>query len=191
MVVGWMALQLAIVFTYVWGRPLHAASARLIIAIDTFFSFPAAWALTRMLGRLKPVFTTVVCAAMFAMYLPVAAQYRLLNELTLTREAETTWRYFESLHEKRIFIVTERPGLFTVMNYGSIDFEEAKRDPGVLDALSRRLFYDIYLVQQIDLRTNNPMPQYEIWPERAKQTMLEFQNDANATVRISRLVRDR
>jgi hypothetical protein len=191
MVVGWMALQLAIVFTYVWGRPLHAASARLIIAIDTFFSFPAAWAVTVALGRLKAVITTVVCAVLFAMYLPVASQYRLLNELTLTREAETTWRFFESLHEKRILIVAERPGLFTVMNYGSVNFEEAKADPSVLEALSRRLFYDIYLVQQIDLGANKPMPQYEIWPERAKQTMIEFQNDANATVRISRLVRDR
>jgi hypothetical protein len=44
MVAGWMLLQLVIVFTYVWGRPDHPASARLIISIDTFFSFPAAWA---------------------------------------------------------------------------------------------------------------------------------------------------
>jgi hypothetical protein len=53
------------------------------------------------------------------------------------------------------------------------------------------LFYDIYLVQQIDLNTGKPMPQFEIWPERAKQTLLEFQNDVNATVRISRVVRER
>ena len=187
-VAGWMALQLIIVFTYVWGRPLHPASARLVIAIDTFFSFPAAWTLTVLLGRLKPAATTVICAGLFTMYLPVASQYRLLNELTLTREAATTWRFFESLHEKRILVVSDRPGLYTVMDYGAIDFDSARQDPSLLEGLARHLYYDVYLVQQIDLSTGKPFPQFEIWPERTKQTMLEFQNDANATVRISRVV---
>ena len=187
-VAGWMILQLIIVFAYVWGRPLHPASARLIIAIDTFFSFPAAWTLTVMLAKLKPVVTIVVCASLFTIYLPVASRGRLLNELTLTREAATCWRFFESLHEPRILIVDERPNLYTVMNYGAVDFGSAKEDRSVLDGLARHLFYDIYVVQKIDLGTNQPRPEYQIWPERAKQTMLEFQNDANSTVRISRLV---
>jgi hypothetical protein len=75
------------------------------------------------------------------------------------------------------------------MEYGATDFESAKQDPGLLDALSRRLFYDIYLVQQIDLGTRKPLPAYEIWPDRARENLLEFQNDANGTIRISRLAR--
>ena len=186
-VVGWMALQLFIVFTYYWGRSQHPAASRLIIAIDTFFSFPAAWALTVLLRRFKPAVTWVVCAGLFAIYLPVAAEYRILNELTLTREAATTWRFFESLHENRILIVTDRPGLYTIMNYGAVDFDNARQDPAVIDGMTRHLFYDIYLVQQIDLGTNKALPQFEIWPERARTPLIEFQNDANATVRISRL----
>jgi hypothetical protein len=57
----------------------------------------------------------------------------------------------------------------------------------VLDELARHLFYDIYLVQPIDLSTNKPFPEFDIWPERARTPMLEFLNDPNATVRISRL----
>ncbi len=186
-VVGWMGLQLFIVFTYYWGRSQHPAASRLIIAIDTFFSFPAAWALTVLLKRFKPAVTWVVCAGLFAIYLPVAAEYRILNELTLTREAATTWRFFESLHENRILIITDRPGLYTIMNYGAVDFDNAKQDPAVIDGMTRHLFYDIYLVQQIDLGTNKALPQFEIWPERARTPLIEFQNDANATVRISRL----
>jgi hypothetical protein len=187
-VFGWMALQMFIVFTYIWGRSQHPAAARLIIAIDTFFSFVAAWTLTVGLRRFKPAVMWVVCAGLFAIYLPVAAEYRVLNELTLTREAATTWRFFESLHENRILIVTDRPGLYTVMNYGALDFDAAKQDPSLLEALYRHLFFDIYLVQQIDLTTHKPLPQFEIWPEQASIPMVEFQNDANATVRISRLV---
>ena len=132
-----------------------------------------------------------IAIAIFCIYLPVASEFRILNELTLTREAATAWRFFESLHEKRILIVVDRPGLYTIMEYGALDFESAKQDRTLLDALSRRLFYDIYVVQQIDLNTRQPLPPYVIWPHRAKETMIEFQNDANATVRISRLVRDR
>ncbi len=187
MVVGWMVMQLFIVFTYFWGRSQHPAAARLIIAIDTFFSFPAAWALTVLLRHFKPAVTWVVCAGLFAIYLPVASQYRILNELTLTREAATTWRFFASLHEKRILIITDRPGLYTIMNYGAVDFDNAKQDPNVLAGLKRHLYYDIYLVQQIDLATNKPLPQFALWPKQARTPVLEFQNDANASVRISRL----
>jgi hypothetical protein len=189
LVIGWMVVQLVIVFTYVWGRAQHPAASRLVISIDTFFSFPAAWALVQLLKKFRPSLTVLISVAIFAIYLPVASEYRILNELTLTREAATTWRFFESLHEKRIMIITDRPGLYTVMEYGATDFDAAKQDPGLLDALSRRLFFDIYLVQQVDLTTHKPLPQHDIWPDRARQTMIEFQNDANATVRISRLER--
>jgi hypothetical protein len=191
LVLGWMVMQLVIVFTYYWGQAQHPAASRLVITIDTFFSFPAAYALAVVLRRWRPFVTAVAATAIFCVYLPVASEYRILNELTLTREAATTWRFFESLHEKRILIVVDRPGLYTIMEYGALDFETAKQDATLLDSLSRRLFYDIYVVQQIDLSTGKPLPQFEIWPERAKQTMIEFQNDANSTVRVSRVVRDR
>jgi len=189
MVITWMVVQLVIVFTYVWGRAQHPAASRLVIAIDTFFSFPAGWALVQILRRARPFMAVLVAAAVFAVYLPVASEYRILNELTLTREAATTWRFFENLHEKRIMIVVDRPGLYTIMEYGATDFDGARQDPGLVEAWSRHLFYDIYLVQQIDLGTRKPMPQFEIWPDRPKQTLLEFQNDANATVRIAKLAR--
>jgi hypothetical protein len=187
LVIVWMVVQVAIVFTYVWGRPNHPASARLLIAIDTFFSFPAAYALALLLKRWRPFVAVVAAAGLLAVYLPVASEFRFLNELTLTREAATCWRFFEGLHEKRILVVAERPGLYTIMEYGASDFESARNDAGLLDGFSRHLFYDVYLVQQIDLTTRKAVPQNEIWPERSRTPMLEFQNDQNATIRISRL----
>jgi hypothetical protein len=187
LVMAWMFVQVILVFTYVWGRAQHPSSARLVVAIDTFFAFPAAWSLTLLLKRWRPLVAVLLAAAVVAFYLPVASQHRMQNKLTQTREAATTWRFFESLHEKRIIIVADRPGLFTIMEYGAMDFETARHDPVIFDALARGLFYDIYLVQQIDLTTHEPFPAYDIWPTRSRQTMLEFQNDANVMVRISRL----
>jgi hypothetical protein len=187
LVLTWMLVQATLVFTYVWGRAQHPASARLVVAIDTFFAFPAAWVLTLWLRRWRPLVALLLAAAIFAFYLPVASQHRMLNRLTQTREAATTWRFFESLHEKRIVIVADRPGLYTIMEYGAMDFETARHDPVIFEALARRLFYDIYVVQQINLTTKQPFPAYDIWPTRTMQTMLEFQNDANVMVRISRV----
>ena len=89
----------------------------------------------------------------------------MLNRLTQTRETATAWRFFESLHEKRILIVTDRPDLFTIMEYGAMSFDSARQDPFIFDAFARHLFYDIYVVQQIRLSTNSPLPGYDIWPD--------------------------
>ncbi len=186
-VAGWMLLQVIVVFSYVWGRAQSPSAARLVIAIDTFFSFSAAWALTFLLRRWRPFVAVLVAAAILAIHVPVAAQHRFLNRLTQTRETATAWRFFESLHEKRILIVTDRPDLFTIMEYGAMSFEAARQDAFIFDAFARHLFYDIYVVQQIRLSTNSPLPGYDIWPTRRLETMLEYQNDADVLIRISRL----
>ena len=188
-VIGWMLLQVIVVFTYAWGRAQSPSSARLLMAIDTFLSFAAAWALTVSLKRWKPFVAVMLAAALLPIQVSVAAQHRMLNRLTQTRENSTTWRFFESLHEKRILIVTDRPNLFTIMDYGAMSFETARQDPVIFEALAHRLFYDIYLVQQISLSTNQPLPGYDIWPTHRLETMLEFQNDANVLIRISRVGR--
>jgi hypothetical protein len=48
----------------------------------------------------------------------------------------------------------------------------------------------MYVIQEIDLTTKKPLPEFEIWPERQKETVLEFQNAENTTVRISRIVQE-
>jgi hypothetical protein len=186
-VAAWMLLQVIVVFTYVWGRAQAPSAARLVIAIDTFFSFFAAWALTFTLKRWRPFVAVLVAAGVLVIHLPIAGQHRMLNRLTQTGEKATAWRFFDSLHEKRILIVTDRPDLFTIMDYGAMSFEAARQDPFIFEAFARRLFYDIYVVQQIKLSTGSPLPGYDIWPTRRLETMLEYQNDADVLIRISRL----
>ena len=187
MVTAWLLLQAIICFTYVWGRAQFPSSARLVIPLDLFFSFAAAWLLTATLARFRHFIPVLLAAAILASQLPVASQHRSFNRLTQTRESATTWSFFERLGEKRILIVTDRPNHFTIMNYGSMSFDSARRDPYLLTAFARHLFYDIYVIQQVKLSTNEPLPGYEIWPTRKLETVLEFQNDADVLVRVSRL----
>ncbi|MES1175525.1 MAG: glycosyltransferase family 39 protein [Myxococcales bacterium] len=186
-VAAWVLLQAAISFSYVWGRAQYPSAARLFISLDTFFSFAAAWVLVRALERWRPFVAVLIAGAVFLAAVPIASQHRMLNRLTQTRESNTTWKFFERLGEKRILIVTDRPNLFTIMNYGAMSFESARNDPYLFTAFARHLFYDVYVIQQIKLSKNEPLPGYEIWPTHKLDPVLEFQNDADVLIRISRL----
>jgi hypothetical protein len=185
----WVTLQVVILFSYVWGRAQYPSAARLLIPIDLLFSFAAAWVVTRALRRFRPFVPALLAMGAFVVAVPVASQHRALNRLTQTRESAATWSYFERLPDKRILVVTDRPNHFTIMDYGAMSFESARRDPYLFTAFARRLFQDVYVIQQIRLSTNTPLPGYELWPDRKLEPVLEFQNDANVLVRVSRLAR--
>lgn len=189
LVLAWMLVQSLILFTYVWGRAQYPSAARLFIPVDTFFAFAAAWLLVRRLERCVRSLPILIAVAMFVMCIPVAAQHRMMNRLTQSRESERTWRFFETLNEKDILIVSDRPSHFTIMNYGAMSFETAKNDRYLFTAHARRLFHDVYVIQQIELSTGAPRAGYAIWPNRTLEPVFEFQNDANVLVRVSRLAR--
>lgn len=186
---AWILLQAAIVFSYAWGRAQYPSAARLFLPIDTFFSFAAAWLLTCSLARWPGFVPTLLALAVFVGAVPVAAQHRMMNRLTQSRESARTWKFFEGLGEKNILIVTDRPSHFTIMGYGAMSFDEARRDRHLFTAHARRLFQDVYVIQQLRLSTNQPLPGYDLWPEQTLVSVLEFQNDADVLVRVGRLAR--
>lgn len=185
----WMLAQAGLVFTYVWGRAQYPSAARLVMVLDIFLSFSAAFALCFALRRFTKIVPILLACAVLATQLPVAAQGRMMNRLTQTRESAATWRFFKHLNEPRILIVTDRPNHFTIMNYGAMSFESARADAHLFTALDRHLFHDVYLIQQIQLSTSEPLAGYEFWSDRKLDTVYEFQNDADVLVRISRVDR--
>jgi hypothetical protein len=181
-------MMAVIYFSYSWGKPLHPASARLFVPFDAFISLLAAWVVTLLCRRAPLWLPSLVAAATVFLHVSVACEGRFINELTLTREAAQIWRYFDQLHDKNIMVVTDRPGLYTVMDYGSEDLSVAKQGQDLPFELSRHLYRDMYVIQEIDLTTKKPLPEFEIWPEQKKESVLEFQNAENSTVRVSRVV---
>jgi hypothetical protein len=184
-----MVLQFIIVLSYVWGRAQYPSAARLFLPIDTFFSFSAAFLLVRLFARWGRLVPVLVAASLVIVALPVASQARMMNRLTQTRENAVTWRFFERLNQQQILIVTDRPHHFSIMGFGAMDFATARKDPYLFTAWSRHLFQDVYVIQQLKLSTQAPLPDYEIWPDRKLEPVLEFQNDADVLVRVSRLAR--
>ena len=135
-------------------------------------------------GNPAPVLTAL---ALFAMQVPTASEARFTNALILTRQASRTWDYFSKLGNKNILIMTDRPGLYTIMDYGALDISwaQANRDP--LLELSRKLYSDVYLIQEVDLSNGKPKPEFDVWSDLPMETVYEFQNTDNSTVRIARI----
>jgi len=190
--------ETVISFSYMWGKSLHPSSCRLFVWLDTLVAFAAAWILT-LVGKRLTVWTSSLKAesatpatvltsvALLALHVPIASEARFTNSLILTRQAANAWRFFEGLHNKNILILSDRPGLFTIMNYGALDISTANSDRSPLLELSRHLYDDVYLVQEIDLNTHEPMPTFNVWPDVAKESVLEFQNTDSLSVRIAKI----
>ncbi len=192
------ATEVVLSFSYSFGQSSLPASARLFIWLDTLVSFVAAWLLTllgrrlgvlseTMAGRSSTVFTTLACAALFAMYVPVASEARFMNALYLTRQAAETWRFFDKIGDKRILVLTDRPGLYSIMDYGALDLATAISDTNCLYELSRHLYKDIYLIQEMNIDTKEPQPGFASWPNVPTEPVLEFQTTATTFVRIARV----
>jgi hypothetical protein len=118
---------------------------------------------------------------------PLASDARFVNALFVTRQAAESWRFFEKLGEKRILVLSDRPGLFTIMDYGSLDLSSAVASRNCLFELSRHLYKDIYLIQEMDIETKQPMHGFASWADVPLETVLEFQITASAFVRIARV----
>jgi hypothetical protein len=192
------AMEVVLSFSYAFGQSSLPASARLFIWLDTLVSFVSAWLLTLLgrrlavrsetiQGRSSVAITTIACAALFAMYLPVASEARFMNALFLTRQAAETWRFFDRLGEKRILVLSDRPGLYSIMDYGSLDLSTSVAEGNSLFELSRHLYKDIYLIQEMDLETKQPRPGFGSWPNVPLEPVLDFQITATTFVRIARV----
>lgn len=198
LVLGIVGFETALSFSYDWGRPLHAASCRLFIWLDTWVGFAGAYCLT-LLGRRFPIWLdwlgrksaapvpVLGSAMLFASYVPAAIEARFTNSLILTREAAQEWRFFDRLGDKRILILCDRPGLFTIMDYGANHISLAENDRSALFELSRRLYQDVYVIQELDLNTGQPLPGFNVWKDVAFDVVQEFQNTDVGFVRISRV----
>jgi len=128
----------------------------------------AAW-LVALLCRRAPLWlVSLVAAAVLFLHVPVAAEGRLINELTLTRQAAQTWRYFAQLHDKNIMVVTDRPGLFTVMDYGAADLSVPNR-AGISCTSCPAIFTGHVRHSGNRSDDQEATARFEIWPERQKE----------------------
>lgn len=110
--------------------------------------------------------------------------------LTLFREYKASLGFLLKEPRQGTLLISERPGMFTVHQYGAISFETAERKKESLASdIRRRLYRTVLVEQQVPYaHPDRPTPALKLMPGLGLEPVFELQNDAGYFVRISKIV---
>lgn len=108
--------------------------------------------------------------------------------LTLYREYKMNLAFLSQQPKEGTTFIADRPGMYAVHEYGAMSFESANKNPkGVLDGIRRKLTPRVFVEQRYYYnRLSKPEP--KLSDKLKTEPVLEYQNDANYYVRISRVL---
>lgn len=183
-----VAANTAIFLAHHAGIPSHPAQARFFL----FFSLSLVLAVS-LVKIFKPLWCSsrnflFASAALFLFYHPMAVENRYTNALILDREAEVCFRFLSRLKEPGVFVIADRPGMFTALNYGAADFNFANRNRvSLLNDIRNHLFSEVIVFQRFAYATQAPVENYRLDPEFKLSPVYEFQLTATEFMRVSRI----
>jgi len=188
--IGLLALcvNCLIVFLYYFGIFSHPSGARFFLLPTVFLSI-----IPLFLHHYRPLVLnnkllfsgSVLC---FILYHPVAIESRFINSLTLNREFDYTLSYLQKSDEKKILVIADRPGMYTSLEYGAVDFNYANKNAAdLLRELDRHLFMDITVFQKIRHDNLVPIDSNKLDPAFKLYTIQEVQVTATEFLRISKV----
>ena len=95
----------------------------------------------------------------------------------------------ERLGSPRGVVVTDRPGQYAALGYGSADFSRLNRDRELyLTELKRGLFPGIFVIQKVSYATEQPLPGQEIDPGFRTEVLAETQATESERIRLLKIV---
>lgn len=138
--------------------------------------------------RKRPARLLLAAVAAVLLYHPVAMEDRVGRSLALPREHEAA---LDFLKDKRDFLViADMSSLYTVYGYGAVGFRVVQANGA--DFLARHstsLFADIFVIQEIDLKTGAPIPWQVLPTGFTLETVRELRTRPLSSMRISRVRR--
>ena len=105
-----IATNLVLVLSHYFGRYEHPSSARFFIIPCVFFPLVLIGFRKVFPARVRAAELLSFALVMFLLYHPIAVEDRFTETLTLNREFRQTRQLVESLHDKRLLVVTDPAG---------------------------------------------------------------------------------
>jgi len=177
-----------IYLSYFFGYYTHPSSARFFITFSVVLALvPVALRVLKPAAISGPAML-MVATVFFLLYHPIAVEGRFVNTLTLNRRTEHCIDFLSKLNDRNIMVIVERPGQYTALGYGTVDFTYANnnRKP-LLNQLDRHLFSKMIVFQQIEYKTNAPTSDTTLHPDYNLHTLYEIQVSADKFLRISEI----
>ncbi len=173
------------------GNITHPSTSRYYIAFFVLLSVILAMSLHRLrLFKTKPVNLVILSAVIFVLYHPVAVQDRFSRTQTLPREYRFVMNFLkkEIRQSRNFLVITKRPGLYTVHDYGAVNFDYANRDRSVMDEYKNHLYQDIFVIQDIEYKTGKPTQETQLNKNFVLEKVAESQNKALYFTCISKAI---
>lgn len=138
--------------------------------------------------RRRPAALVAAAAAMVLLYHPTAIEDRAGRSLALPREHEAVLDFLKD--KKDFLLVADKPNLYTPYGYGALGFRNAQAQaPDLRARLDTRLINDIFVIQEVDLKTGAPLSWETLPPELPLETVYELRTRVMSTMRLSRVRR--
>lgn len=132
----------------------------------------------------------IISLGLFLLYHPIAAGNRFTYTQTLPRSYVFVLKTLEKTGVENPLVISDRPGLFTVRNYGALNFQHANLNKRtLLNNWQRHLYPHVYVVQEMLYEKNEPAPNNRLDPEYRLETVAELQNTPASFIRISKVVK--
>ena len=185
---GALSLNLVIFLSHFLGNYDHPANARFFLVFAIACSLSPVFMKTFKRDIVDGKILLPLSVAVFLIYHPLAVEGRFMNQLTLPRDARMSYDFLEKAGEKNVMVIVDRPGQFTVFNYGAISFAHANSNKKIfINELERRLFSNIYVFQRITYHNGEPAKDYKLDSDYVLETVEEMQLTATEYLRISRV----
>ncbi len=169
-----------------FGRFSHPSSARFFLIYAATFSlipFSLYWIFPRIPAALFPALGLVF----FLLYHPVAVKDSFTNALTLNRKTDYTYQFLRNRPSDTLIIV-DRPGQYTVMNFGAVSFEYANDHvQELLTELKAGLYPDILVIQDISREKLKTLPDQKLDKAFPLRLLDKKMTCAETYVRISKV----
>lgn len=180
-------VHLTTILSFWSGWPAHPSTTRYYINLMILLSLaPALYAACFRPALAKYIFP--ISVLMFVLYHPVASYGKFMQTLAVNREIRHIYDFIQEVDDQNILLVSQRPGPYTVLNIGSVNFHYLNKNfKTVANEFRTDLYKDIYVAQIIKFDTQLPAPGNTLREEYKLSKLEELQYTPFEFIRISKM----
>lgn len=139
----------------------------------------------------RPAYVLLLSIMIFVLYHPVSVEDRFSRTQALPWQYRFAMHYLKQEARKNnnsFVVVTDRPGMYTVNNYGAVNFKTANSNNDLLEGFNNHLYRDIFVIQQISYKTKEPVEENLLDNKYLLKPIKESQINDHSFIRISRVL---
>jgi len=174
------------------GFALMYDGVRLMVPAVVVLSVACAWGMARLRGfHKRPFFLVAAALTAFLIYHPMSIENRGWNAVILTREYRFVSGFLEKQPSRNFLVVAYRSGIYTARDWGAVSVQYANlHKKELLAEKKQHLYRDIFVIQEIDLASGQPVADTVLDPEYRLEPLLESQRQMPGVTktRISKVI---